>query len=116
MDDNIDAAESLSEFLKAVGHDVHVANDGLSAIDKAEKLRPDIVILDIGMPAMDGYQVAQYLRTKGGLTSSLLIAVTGYAQEQDRISAQKAGFDHHFAKPLDFRKLTEILASHCNRQ
>ncbi|WP_292934844.1 ATP-binding protein [Noviherbaspirillum sp.] len=116
VDDNIDAAESLSEFLKVTGHNVHVANDGLSAIDKAEKLRPDVVILDIGMPAMDGYQVAQYLRTKGGLTSSLLIAVTGYAQERDRISAQKAGFDHHFAKPLDISKLTEILAPDCSRQ
>jgi CheY-like chemotaxis protein len=108
-DDNIDAAESLGEFLKASGHSVHVTHDGASAISNAARIRPEVVILDIGMPAMDGYQVAQCLRTEVGLTSSMLIAVTGYAQERDCVSAHNAGFDHHFAKPLDIGKLSSLL-------
>jgi CheY-like chemotaxis protein/anti-sigma regulatory factor (Ser/Thr protein kinase) len=109
VDDNVDAAESLAEFLKVCGHNVHIAHDGACAIDEAARLRPDVVILDIGLPTMNGYQVAQLLRSKVGLTSSLLVAVTGYAQERDRASAQAAGFDHHFAKPLDVNKLAAIL-------
>lgn len=109
VDDNIDAAESLGEFLRASGYSVHVAHDGASAIAQAFRMRPEVVILDIGMPSMDGYQVARCLRMEVGLNSSLLIAVTGYAQEHDRISAKNAGFDHHFAKPVDIGKLTEIL-------
>lgn len=112
VDDNIDAAESLGEFLKIAGHLVHVVHDGATAIRDAAYLRPEIVILDIGMPAMDGYRVAQSLRTEVGLNSSLLIAVTGYAQERDRISAQNAGFDYHFAKPIDIEKLVTLLRTH----
>jgi CheY-like chemotaxis protein len=111
VDDNIDAAESLGEFLKACGHNIHITHDGASAISAAANLRPDAVILDIGMPTMDGYQVAQCLRSEIGLTSSLLVAVTGYAQERDRVSAEAAGFDHHFAKPLDVDKLAAVLGS-----
>lgn len=109
VDDNIDAAVSLGEFLKISGHAIHIAHDGISAIRDAAHLQPDVVILDIGMPALNGYQVAQQLRTDVGLTSTLLLAVTGYAQERDRIAARAAGFDHHFAKPLDMRKLQAIL-------
>lgn len=111
VDDNIDAAESLGEFLKASGHKVHVAHDGPRAIKEAARVRPEVVILDIGMPTMDGYQVAQCLRMELELTSSLLVAVTGYAQERDRVSAEKAGFDYHFAKPLDIEKLATVLSS-----
>lgn len=109
VDDNVDAAESLGEFLKASGHHVHIVHDGVSAIGDALRLRPEVIILDIGMPSMDGYQVARRLRAEAGLTSSLLVAVTGYAQERDRLSAQDAGFDHHLAKPLDISKLATIL-------
>ena len=109
VDDNIDAAESLGEFLKISGHAIHIAHDGISALDDAARLKPDVVILDIGMPALNGYQVARRLRTEMGLTSALLLAVTGYAQERDRVSAREAGFDHHFAKPLDVRKLEAVL-------
>jgi PAS domain S-box-containing protein len=111
VDDNVDAAESLGEFLKACGHNIHIAHDGARAIDEAARLRPDVIILDIGLPTMNGYQVAQLLRSEVGLTSSLLVAVTGYAQERDRASAQAAGFDHHFAKPLDVNKLAAILSN-----
>lgn len=110
VDDNIDAAESLGEYLNASGHCVHVVHDGMSAIDEAARFHPEVVVLDIGMPSMDGYQVAHCLRSEVGLDSSLLIAVTGYAQERDRVSARLAGFDHHFAKPLDIDRLTELLS------
>jgi len=109
VDDNVDAAKSLGEFLKVSGHAIHIAHDGESAIRTAARLQPDVVILDIGMPALNGYQVAQRLRADVGLASSLLLAVTGYAQERDRIAARAAGFDHHFAKPLDIRRLQAIL-------
>jgi PAS domain S-box-containing protein len=109
VDDNLDAAESLGEFLKACGHIVHITHDGASAIDEAIRLRPDAIILDIGLPSMNGYEVAQRLRSMAGLASSLLIAVTGYAQERDRLSAEAAGFDHHFAKPLDVTRLAALL-------
>jgi len=109
VDDNIDAAESLGEFLKVSGHRVDIVHDGASAIAQATRFQPDVVILDIGMPAMDGYQVASRLRSQVGLTSSMLIAVTGYAQERDRISARQAGFDYHFAKPLDIDRLTGLI-------
>jgi CheY-like chemotaxis protein len=86
-----------------------VVHDGASAISEAYRLRPEVVILDIGLPTMDGYQVARRLRTHVGLASSLLVAVTGYAQERDRIHAQQAGFNHHFAKPLDIGRLAAVL-------
>lgn len=115
VDDNIDAAESLGEFLKASGYDTHLAHDGPSALVEAARLRPDIVILDIGMPTMSGYQVARRLRGEIGLTSSLLVAVSGYTEEQDRASARDAGFDHHFAKPLDIHRLTALLRTPTSR-
>lgn len=109
VDDNIDAAESLGEFLKMTGHTTHVVHDGLTALRLARMTRPEVVILDIGMPLMDGYRVAEHLRSDVGLTSSVLIAVTGYAQERDRLTAKNAGFDHHFAKPIDMDKLVALL-------
>lgn len=109
VDDNTDAAESLGEFLKALGHTIHVSYDGITALDEAARLKPEVVILDIGMPGMNGYQVAKKLRSEVGLISSLLVAVTGYAQEQDRLFAEAAGFDHYFAKPLDLTRLTTVL-------
>ena len=111
VDDNADAAESLGEFLKTLGHTIHVSYDGAAALDEAARLRPEVVILDIGMPGMSGYQVARKLRSEVGLTSSLLVAVTGYAQEQDRFFTETAGFDHHFAKPLDITRLATVLNS-----
>lgn len=110
IDDNVDAADSLAEFLTALGHTAHVAYDGKSALDAASRIRPETVILDIGMPGMSGYQVARLLRSEVGLASSTLIAVSGYTQESDRLEAQAAGFDHHFAKPLDIPRLTALLS------
>jgi CheY-like chemotaxis protein len=109
VDDNVDAAESLGEFLKASGHHIHVAHDGPTALAEAARLRPEVVILDIGMPAMNGYQVAQRLRSDLGLTSSLLVAITGYTQDRDRLDAHAAGFDFHFSKPIDISRLAALL-------
>jgi CheY-like chemotaxis protein len=108
VDDNVDAAECLGELLKVSGHVVHIAHDGERALSAAAQLRPEVIILDIGMPFLNGYQVAQRLRNDLGLTS-MLVAVTGYAAESDRIHAQQAGFDHHFAKPLDIHRLSALL-------
>jgi CheY-like chemotaxis protein len=88
---------------------VCLAHDGPSALAKAARIQPDVAILDIGLPAMDGYRVAQRLRSEVGLKSTLLIAVTGYAQEGDRIAARNAGFDHHFAKPIEIARLVAII-------
>jgi CheY-like chemotaxis protein len=109
VDDNIDSAQSLGELLRAFGHNVNIAYDGASAISDATRLQPDVVILDIGLPRMNGYEVAQQLRSRVGLTATVLVALTGYAQERDRINAQEAGFDHYFAKPLDIDRLADVL-------
>ena len=109
VDDHIDAAESLSELLKALGHVTHIAHDGESALQKAPSLQPEVVILDIGMPGMNGFQVAQLLRSEVGLTSAVFIAVSGFAHESDRIASQAASFDHHFAKPIDIPRLIAVL-------
>jgi CheY-like chemotaxis protein len=109
VDDNVDAAESLGELLKVSGHLVHVSFDGTTALETAGSLRPDVVILDIGMPRMNGYEVARSLRSDASLKSTLLVAVTGYAQEKDRARAQESGFDYHFAKPIDIPRLVHIL-------
>jgi PAS domain S-box-containing protein len=110
VDDNADAAESLGEYLRTCGHSIYISYDGPSAITAASRIHPDVIILDIGLPTMNGYQVAQHLRSDEDLRSSLLVALTGYAQEGDRASAQAAGFDYHLAKPLDIKKLTTLLA------
>jgi CheY-like chemotaxis protein len=108
-DDNVDAAESLGYLLRTFGHEVVVVYDGLNAVIEAVRMRPDVIILDIDMPKMNGYDVARHLRTAEGLTDSVLVALTGYAQERDRQRAREAGFDHHFAKPLDVDRLTAVL-------
>ena len=109
VDDNVDAAESLCELLRLFGHEVHTAHDGMQALGEAARIKPHMVILDIGLPSMDGYEVAQRLRADKRLAPMVLVALTGYAQERDRLNAHEAGFDHHFAKPLDIGKLTAVL-------
>jgi CheY-like chemotaxis protein len=101
VDDNRDAAESLRMLLSLEGHQVCTVHDGPSAIDAAQKHRPDIVLLDLGLPGMDGYQVARRLRALAGLGEMLLVAMTGYGQEDDRRRCLEAGFDHHVVKPAD---------------
>ena len=107
-DDNVDAAESMAMLLELAGHDVRVANDGLAAVKVAEMFRPEIVLLDIGMPTLNGYEAAR--RIKKLDPDVRMVALSGYAQEDDRIQSQEAGFDLHLVKPVDTRRLREFIA------
>jgi len=107
VDDNADAADSLAGTLRMQGHVVQVAYDGHSALEITEHLSPDVVILDIGMAGMDGYQVARQLRRRQAQTR--LIALTGWGQENDKLKAREAGFDWHLTKPADADTLHAIL-------
>jgi signal transduction histidine kinase len=109
VEDNLDAAEALGELLRVWGHPVALAHDGLSALQAARETRPEIVLLDIGLPGMDGYEVAQRLRGTAELEGVKLIALTGYGQEADRRLSSLAGFDHHLVKPVDLDRLRSLL-------
>ena len=109
VDDNVDAASSLSMLLSLDGHDVQAAYDGQSALRLAEEFRPAVVLLDIGLPRMDGYQVARRLRELPDMQSVLLVALTGYGQEDARRRSHEAGFDAHLVKPLDLAALQTVL-------
>jgi CheY-like chemotaxis protein len=100
VDDNRDAAEALAEALLTGGHDVRTAFDGPSALSVAEDFVPEVVFLDIGLPAMDGYEVARRLREMPWGQQTTLVALTGYGQESDRVRAADAGFDRHMVKPV----------------
>ena len=111
VDDNVDAAQSLEMLLKALGHDVRTAYDGPTALQAAFDYRPNVKLLDIGLPGMDGYEVAKKMRQQPIFKNVVLVAMTGYGQDSDRQRSQEAGFDHHLVKPPDFEKLQQILAS-----
>jgi PAS domain S-box-containing protein len=111
VDDNRDSTESLGLLLRLSGHDVRGAYDGLEAIGAADEFRPDVVLLDIGLPKMDGYDVARRLRQEPWGQAMVVIAVTGWGQEEDRQRSIDAGFDHHLVKPVDPLTLLELLAS-----
>jgi CheY-like chemotaxis protein len=108
VDDNEDAAVSLAALLRALGHETHTALDGETALASVDSLRPDIVLLDIGLPDLDGYEVAQRLR-EGGAREIRLIALTGYGQEEDLRRAKEAGFDQHLLKPVNLETLKNLL-------
>jgi two-component system CheB/CheR fusion protein len=110
VDDNVDAAESLLMLLRVRGHEVRVAYDGSAAIDAARRFRPEVVLLDIGLPGISGYEVARRLRREPGLEGTVLVALTGYGQEKDRQQSQEAGFDAHLTKPADPAALEKLLA------
>jgi two-component system, sensor histidine kinase len=110
VDDNRDAAESLAILLRMLGHDVRTVYDGPQAIAQAEIYRPDLLLLDIGLPGMDGYEVARRLRLEPRASGAKLVALTGYAREEDRRRAQAAGFDYHLVKPVAFESLKKLLA------
>lgn len=112
VDDNVDAAESLAVMLQMWGYTVEMAYDGLSAIERAGAKPPDGVILDIGLPQMNGYEVARRLRADPVTRDALLIALSGYGQNEDRQRARDAGFDHHFIKPIEPSALRAWLANH----
>jgi signal transduction histidine kinase len=109
VDDNVDAAEALGELLRDYGHEVVTAHDGARALDSARLHRPEIILLDISMPEMDGYEVAKRIRGELSLGDALLIALTGYGEDRHRRLAREAGFDQHVTKPVDALKLEELL-------
>ncbi|MDI1429422.1 PAS domain-containing protein [Polyangium sorediatum] len=111
VDDNHDAAESLALMLGYLGHDTRVAHDGPSTIDIAAAFKPEVVLLDIGLPGLDGYEVARRLRAQRETRAAILVALTGYGQEEDRKQARRAGFDHHLTKPVDHDRLISLIAS-----
>jgi two-component system CheB/CheR fusion protein len=111
VDDNEDAVDSLATLLRISGHSVQVAHDGASAIALAETARPDVVVLDLGMPRMSGFEVARWLRRQPWGAAIRLIAVTGWGQEEDRRRSREAGFDRHLTKPVDPDELLAELAS-----
>jgi len=111
VDNNRDAADSLALLLRLIGQEVRTAYDGPTALDLARERPPDVVLLDIGMPGMDGLEVARRLRQDLGLKQALLVALTGYGREEDRQRSQEAGFNAHMVKPADVRALESLLAS-----
>jgi PAS domain S-box-containing protein len=111
VEDNVDAAESLAALLRLWGHNVHVVHDGLEAIDEAHRQHPEVVLLDIGLPGLDGYQVAKRLREDAEMDGTLLVAMTGYGQPDDRRRSREAGIHHHFVKPVEPFVLRTLLAN-----
>ncbi|WP_065310522.1 ATP-binding protein [Janthinobacterium psychrotolerans] len=116
VDDNVDAAETLSALLEFSGYEVMVAHDGASALELAAQSPVPLVLLDIGLPDMDGYAVAVAMRKMDGMQQATLIALTGWGSEQDRLRSQQAGFDLHLTKPVDFAALQTTLAQVAARQ
>ncbi len=109
-DDNVDGAESLSLMLGLLGHEVRTVHDGAQALDAVGTWRPDVVLLDIGLPGLSGYDVAQRLRADPAMAGVLLVAVTGWGTEDDQRRSARAGFDHHLTKPVEAAALEAVLA------
>jgi signal transduction histidine kinase/CheY-like chemotaxis protein len=110
VDDNIDAAESLAMLLKLSGHEVDIVHDGLKAVEGAATLEPEVILLDIGLPGLNGYEAARRIRQQQSNRPMTLVALTGWSQQEDRRLSAEAGFDAHLVKPVDFDVLTKLLA------
>jgi CheY-like chemotaxis protein len=110
VEDNRDAAESLSMLLEILGHRVRVAADGFIALDSLAENSFDVILIDIGLPAMDGYTLAGHIRELPQAKAMRLIALTGYGQDEDRRRALEAGFDEHLVKPVDIDRLQALIA------
>lgn len=111
VDDNLDCTEPLSLLLQAKGHDTRVATEGEQAITLADQFRPNCVVLDLGLPRMDGYEVARRLRARPYGNNLVLVALTGWAGRDVRSKAAEAGFDYHLVKPVDWEELEKIVQS-----
>lgn len=109
VDDNQDSTRALGMLLEHFGHAVVTAHDGAEALARAAETRPDVGLLDLGLPVLDGYQVAEALRARPGGDRLLLIAISGYGQPNDRARSKAAGFDHHMVKPVDCGALLDLL-------
>jgi len=111
VDDSEDGAESLAMLLQFFGHETFKAYDGVQALDAAERLRPDVVLLDIGLPRLNGYEVCARIRQEPWGKDLVLVALTGWGQEEDRHRSKEAGFDAHIVKPVDHDALLKLIAS-----
>lgn len=109
IDDNHDAADVLGMLLRMLGHRVHIAHGGPSALEQVEVLHPDLIFLDLGMPHMDGYEVARRVRQDSRLTDTRIIAVTGYVDQRRRELATEAGFDDYLIKPTNVADLQAVI-------
>ncbi|MDB5386104.1 MAG: Protein-glutamate methylesterase [Planctomycetaceae bacterium] len=114
VDDNADTLLSFSMLLRAAGHDVQTAHDGPAGVQAALEYLPDVALLDIGLPGLNGFDVARRIRQEPALQNITLIALTGYGQEADRLTSEQAGFNHHLVKPADFAQLQQILSTVAN--
>ncbi len=110
VDDNEDSAAGLGILLEMTGNEVRTAHDGIEALGAAESFRPDVVLLDIGLPKMDGYDVARTIRRQPWGERTVLIAVTGWGESSDLLRSREAGFDHHLVKPVDIGGLMKLLS------
>jgi len=110
VDDNPDVVESLALFLQVTGHEVETAHDGLEAVESAERYRPDLVLLDLGMPRLDGYAACRSIRGYPWGRDMVIVALTGWGQDDDRRKTEEAGFDGHLVKPVDPGTLQRLLA------
>jgi signal transduction histidine kinase len=109
VDDNVDAAECIGVMLELKGHKVQVVHDGFAAVEAAKRDKPDVILLDIGLPGRDGYEVAEILRADPELAKTKIVAVTGYGKEDDRQRSAAAGMDHHLTKPVDLEDLDQLM-------
>jgi CheY-like chemotaxis protein len=109
VEDEPDGAQTMATLLRLYGHDARVARNGHAALQDAEGDPPDVVLLDIGLPGLDGYEVARQIREQSRQKPPFLIAITGYGQEEDRRRSHEAGIDLHLLKPVDPEKLHELL-------
>jgi CheY-like chemotaxis protein len=116
VDDNQDAALSLAMWLELIGHKTHCAHDGLQAVEAAAMFRPDVVLLDIGLPKLNGYEAARKIRAQPWGNGVTLVALTGWGQEEDRQRSTEAGFDSHMVKPVDIDDLTKLLTSPLSKE
>jgi DNA-binding response OmpR family regulator len=110
-EDNRDSADSLKALLDALGYDGHIAYDGETAVHSAAVLRPDVIIMDIGLPGISGYEAARQIRAQKPDAPLTIVALTGWGQRADRLRSADAGIDHHLVKPLDLAALRQILDS-----
>ena len=111
VDDNLDAANSLTTLLRIKGHDVRTAYDGISAVDVAALYKPDVVLLDVGLPRLNGFDVARRIREAEHGKNVVFVALTGWGHAEDRRRSKEAGFDHHLVKPADPNAVDAILDS-----
>jgi CheY-like chemotaxis protein/anti-sigma regulatory factor (Ser/Thr protein kinase) len=111
VDDNDDSAQTMAMMLELEGHRAKVAHDGPAALEVAREFKPHVVLLDIGLPEMDGFDVARRMRDTPGLADAMLVAMTGYGQDEDRRRTSQAGFAHHLVKPIDPEALKRVIAS-----